>query len=306
MQHNRKCAKSELGEIESKEGLEGGEYQMEMMKLLRDVNIDSNCVGWYQSMYLGTVATSEVVSYQYNYQMSEELSENSIVLAYDAVQSTNGNLVVKAFRLSDEYIKAKRNKVNKFMKPDDILEELPIRIKNGGLISAFLRDVSDASEVSTHFNHLSSASALNTCQYTALSMTNSEVYLERQLDLVRLWIDDLVDLQQTFQTHAKYTMKARLDHIRFLNKRVQDNLIRRENGEDELPVTTAPVLSSTGAVIVDGLKPIPEAPPRADILLTLKQLSNYCNQINSHVETNYKNLYMSSQLCGVTSSSTTE
>lgn len=30
------------------------EYQWEMMKCLREVNIDNNTVGWYQSAYLGS------------------------------------------------------------------------------------------------------------------------------------------------------------------------------------------------------------------------------------------------------------
>jgi hypothetical protein len=33
------------------------EYQFEMMRCLRDVNIDSNTVGWYQSTFLGSYLT---------------------------------------------------------------------------------------------------------------------------------------------------------------------------------------------------------------------------------------------------------
>ena len=38
--------------------LEGHEFQLEMMRMLREVNVDNNCVGWYQSMYLGSYSTS--------------------------------------------------------------------------------------------------------------------------------------------------------------------------------------------------------------------------------------------------------
>jgi len=294
-------AKSDLGDAEAKAAFDGQEYQIEMMKLLRDVNIDNNCVGWYQSMYLGTMMTAEVVAHQYNYQISEELSDNSILIAYDAVQSANGQLVLKAFRLSAEYIEAKKNKVNKFIKPSNILEELPVRIKNGGLISAFLRELHDSSVAGTAeaaHSPYAQATELNRCQFAPLSMDNSELYLERQLDLMRLRMDDLVDAQQQFQQHAKHSVKPRLDHVRFLSKRAQDNVIKKENGEDELPMNTAPVLASSGAVLVEGLKPLPEAPGRAETLLTLKQLTNYCNQINAQVQNNYKNLYIASQVCG--------
>ena len=54
------------GSLDGVEDLDGAEYQIEMMKMLRDVNIDNNCVGWYQSMYMGTVCTNDVVTYQYS------------------------------------------------------------------------------------------------------------------------------------------------------------------------------------------------------------------------------------------------
>ena len=34
---------------------DGRDYQIGMMNMLTDVNIDNNCVGWYQSTYLSTM-----------------------------------------------------------------------------------------------------------------------------------------------------------------------------------------------------------------------------------------------------------
>ena len=81
-----------------KEDMDGNDYQMEMMKMLREVNVDNNCVGWYQSMYLGTMFTADVVACQCSYQSAEELSDNTIVIMYDPVQSRKGSLVLKACR----------------------------------------------------------------------------------------------------------------------------------------------------------------------------------------------------------------
>ena len=64
----------------TKEDFDGSDYQMEMMKMLRDVNVDNNCVGWYQSMYLGTMYTPDVISCQYSYQSAEELFDNTIAI----------------------------------------------------------------------------------------------------------------------------------------------------------------------------------------------------------------------------------
>lgn len=47
---------------------DGHEYQMEMMRMLREVNVDNNCIGWYQSMYLGLYNTTTLLENQFNYQ----------------------------------------------------------------------------------------------------------------------------------------------------------------------------------------------------------------------------------------------
>ncbi len=68
------------GENNHRDDIDGNDYQLEMMKMLREVNVDNNCIGWYQSMYLGTMFTSDVISCQYSYQSAEELSDNTIVI----------------------------------------------------------------------------------------------------------------------------------------------------------------------------------------------------------------------------------
>lgn len=266
--------KSESETSEGAEELDGTDYQMEMMKMLRDVNIDNNCVGWYQSMYLGTICTNDVVGYQYSYQSSEELSENSVVVMYDPVQSKKGNLVMKAFRLSEKFLEIKRNKSNTFIKPSDILEELPLKIRNVGYVSAFLRCLQD-----THKNELD-------CDFDPLSMNSNDNTAEKHLELVSTWVDDLVGEQQKFQQYSKNVAKTRQEHIRWLSKRLQDNIEARESGEYELPTR----------IEESGLKPLPEAPPRNDPLLMLGQLDRFCGQLNEHVDNTMHKILLSSQL----------
>lgn len=57
----------------------GDEYQVNMMKCLREVNIDHNVVGWYQSTYMDNFVTFSFLETQFNYQ--ENISQ-SIVLVY--------------------------------------------------------------------------------------------------------------------------------------------------------------------------------------------------------------------------------
>lgn len=253
---------------------DGSEYQIEMMKMLRDVNIDNNCVGWYQSMYMGTVCTGDVVTYQYGYQSSEELSENSVVLMYDPIQSKKGNLILKAFRLSRKFIEMKRSKSNDFISPSEILDELPLKIRNMGIISAYLRCLAD-----THSSETS-------CEFEGLSMANAESHAEKQLELVNAWLDDLVNEQQKFQQHARVNAKARQEHVRWLNKRIQDNIEARDDGGFELSLR----------IEDSGLKPLTEIPPRTENLLFLGQLDRYCGQLSEHVDKSVSTIQIANQV----------
>lgn len=254
--------------------LDGAEYQIEMMKMLRDVNIDNNCVGWYQSMYLGTICTNDVVGYQYSYQSSEELSDNSIVIMYDPIQSKKGNLIIKAFRLSDEYIRLKQTRSNQYIKPGDILEELPLKIRNAGHVAAFLRCLKD-----THKTELD-------CKFEALSLATNENFAEKHLELMTTTVEDLLQEQQKFQLYSKSISKQRNEHVRWLAKRVQENQEAREAGDYQ----------KSTKIRDSGLKPLSEAPSRNDPLLLLGQVARYCNQVNDHVDNSLNKLFINSQL----------
>ena len=54
-------------------------YVTDMMRRLRDVNIDHNHVGCYQSTLLGSFVTPEIISTQYRYQSQ---AEDSVLVVY--------------------------------------------------------------------------------------------------------------------------------------------------------------------------------------------------------------------------------
>lgn len=254
--------------------LEGSEYQIEMMKMLRDVGVDNNCVGWYQSMYLGQMCNEAVVNIQYSYQSSADISENSVVIMYDPIQSKKGTLVIKAYRLSDAYIESKRNRSNTFIRPANILQELPVRVRNSGHVSAFIRCLKDS-----HRSDLD-------CDFDPLSMSSSESYMERHLELMGSWMADMIEEQYRLQQYAKVVYKPRQEQLRWLHKRLQDNQERRENGDPELSTRLEDA----------NMKPVPDAPPRTEHLLMLGQLDKYCDQLSEHVETTFQKLLVSAAL----------
>ena len=77
-------------------------YQMEMMRNLRHVNVDHLHVGWYQSTVFGMYLNKALLDSQYNYQHS---IEESIVLIYDPLRTAKGHLSLKAMRLTPKMMK---------------------------------------------------------------------------------------------------------------------------------------------------------------------------------------------------------
>jgi translation initiation factor 3 subunit H len=259
--------------VDSSAEIDDEEQQIEVMRLLRDVDVDNNCVGWYQSMYFGTLSTPEIVGYQYGYQSSEELSDNSVVILYDPLRSKRGGLVLKAFRLSDEYIRNRKNKLNSFIRPKNILQELPVKITNSGHLSAFVRCLQDS-----HSDDLSS-------EFESLSMANSENTLERHMELLNSCIDELAQEQQRFQQYSKLISKARNEQIKLLKKKTEENAELIESGEAPVKLT----LESIGG------KTTTEAPSRIEPLLLMGQVNRYCQQVNEHVELNFQKLVATAQ-----------
>lgn len=256
--------------------VDGRDYQIDMMNMLRDVNLDNNCVGWYQSTYLSTMCTNDVVGYQYSYQSSDELSDNSVVIMYDPIRSKtdSGKIVMRAFRLTEAFIQMKRAKKNQYIDPEGILEELPVKIKNSGYIGGFLRCLKDShKEIANGGSH-------------ALSLSNGDSFTERNMELMNSWVDDLVVENKKFQDYAKLAAKPRQEHQNWIKKRTKENKERYENGEDMLPLKFES----------SGLKPLPDAPVRTEPLLMIGQLERYCEQVDTHIDVSLQKISMSAKL----------
>lgn len=79
-------------------------YQIEMIKKLREVNVDANNVGWYTSANLGNFVNANMIENQYHYQ--KELNERTVALVHDVSRSSQGSLSLHAFRLSSAFMAA--------------------------------------------------------------------------------------------------------------------------------------------------------------------------------------------------------
>lgn len=163
---------------------DGEAYQLDMLRHLRQVNVDSNTVGWYQTTHLGQFFTESAIETQYLYQTQ---IPRSALLVYDPLQSAIGKPSFKAFRLTPEFMakygaaQEAGEKLREF-NSNEMFREIPITIHSPLLVEAFLVDwaMSDPSSTTT--------------QMEALNVEN-QAFLEKNVQLLITSLQDLADEQ---------------------------------------------------------------------------------------------------------------
>ena len=249
-------------------GLDGMEFQMEMMRMLREVNVDNNCVGWYQSMYLGIYSTSALLENQLSYQT--DLSPNAVVVLYDPMQTAHGKLMLHCYRLTDECLNYKNKDKNTYIDPNKIFEEIPVKLTNPGLARALLADViTDGAAPAATTTSTSAALLQSVGTGSSLTMDadttfdrldlSTNPYLEKHLGFLCTWVDDLAGEQQKFQYYTRQ-----------LNQGKKGNDWRNKNNKME--AVSEEVLSEGWSSSA--------APKRMEALLMSNQIRTYCNQMD--------------------------
>jgi len=111
----------------------GADYQLRMLTNLRNMNFDVNTVGWYRTAD-SNLWDATFIENQYNYQAA---IQQSVVIVYDPVRSSQGNINLHAYRLTDEFMEVYKDKefdvksyMNKKLNSSKIFENIPIKIKN--------------------------------------------------------------------------------------------------------------------------------------------------------------------------------
>ncbi|KAL3775219.1 hypothetical protein ACHAWO_007891 [Cyclotella atomus] len=242
--------------------LEGHEFQLEMMKMLREVNVDNNCVGWYQSMYLGSYSTPNLLDSQLSYQT--DLSPNAVVILYDPMQTAHGNLVLKCYRLTDEAVRLRQNGKNNFINPRNIFQEVPVTLSNPGLVRSLLRDMGDGL-------HDGGAAPMDGTTFDRLDLSTNP-YLEKHLEFLCSWVDDLAAEQYKFQ-HFTRNLRANAGGDRKGRKAKEEMAQAIEEGWARN-----------------------DAPKRMESLLMSNQIRTYCDQVEKFTGEGFGKLFLTSGL----------
>jgi translation initiation factor 3 subunit H len=186
------------------------------------------------------------------------------------MQTSHGNLVLKCYRLSEECIKVKEKGINSFIHPKNIFEEISVTITNPALVRALLTDIADGVHGSGE-NGLYDAQAETTFQRLDLS-TNP--YLEKHLEFLASWVDDLAAEQQKFQYYTRQLARGGgKDSRKDWKKKREEDL--NEDGD------------GWGSS---------DAPRRMESLLISNQIRSYCDQMDKFTSGGLSKLYLAGGL----------
>ncbi|EIE77692.1 hypothetical protein G6F46_001652 [Rhizopus delemar] len=278
------------------------QYQLDMMRCLRAVNVDNNTVGWYRSAHLGNFVDLSLIETQYSYQNS--LSAQSVVLIHDVSKSAaQGNLSIRAFRLTDAFMKAYEAK--KFtteslaqakLSFSNIFEELPVQIHNSYYVTMMLHNIEMPKLNADRLGYLST--------FTSTKKTQIELEEARPLapnfDVLDLELDpfmqknlqyllDCTELQQQEQYSHQYWKKAvareQAKMQSWLTARKQENAERAEKGQEPLPEDE-----------VNTLFKLPPEPSRLDSMILNAQMHNFTKQLNQFAGPSLTRLYSIQEL----------
>lgn len=176
---------------------DGEQYQMDMLRRLREVNVDSNTVGWYQTTHLGSFFSEVVIESQYHYQLQ---IPRSTLLVYDPLQSRIGKPAFKALRLTSQFMakytetrETNRSALNDFPS-GQMFTEIPISITSPVIVESFLVDwaISDP---------------MTTTQIESLDVEN-QVFLEKNVQLLITSLQELAEEQTKMQMYERNAGKG--------------------------------------------------------------------------------------------------
>jgi len=200
--------------------LDHSQYQMNMMICVRNVNIDHQVVGWYQSSgsQMGSFLTMQWIDTQFSYQ---DNLQNVVCLVYDPVRTESGTLGIRAYRLSKAFVEMrKRREFTSFafsrfgMDSSHIIEEVPIDLKMSTLQKAYIADLFCQPDLS----------AENSMELSRLSIAE-ESPLERTLEFMAN------DLEVLNREQHKYSFFVRSNSAR-IGGLYQDLMRARRSGKE--------------------------------------------------------------------------
>ncbi|KOS19614.1 Eukaryotic translation initiation factor 3 subunit H [Escovopsis weberi] len=254
-------------------------YQSHMIRHLREVNVDANSVGWYTSSTMGNFVNLAFIENQYHYQSQ---NDKTVALVYDTSRSSQGNLSLKAFRLTKSFMNI--YKEGKFTTESlqksklsfrDILAELPITVRNSHLVTSFLHQL-PTPPVQGEIESPGSLGDLNENRISAPlypSIDNLDVaidpFLEKTCDLLLESIESHYTDLNNFQYYQRQLAREQAKISQWQAKRKAENAQRSAADQSLLPEDEWQRLFK-----------LPQEPSRLEGMLNARQVEQYSKQVD--------------------------
>jgi translation initiation factor 3 subunit H len=213
------------------------QYQDEMLRLLRSVNLDANVVGWYKSAFIGAGISNEVLQQQFDQQ--EFYGSNAVLIMIDPYRAAEGTLLVRAYRLTELFMTRFRaaegslsheELVESQLASSAVFEEVPVRLRNTALAECYLHQMS----MTTLGDGASGLERL---------FVSSSSMLEKNMEKLCERVDELKSEQRSFRKFERDIKAQERERSEWVNQRRVDNAQRERQGkpllDDEDPAHPA-------------------------------------------------------------------
>lgn len=225
-------------------------YQMDMMRCVREVNIDHQVVGWYQSTanQLGSFLTGPWLDTQFAYQ---DNLINAVCLVYDPQKTMDGTFGLRAYRLKESFLElfGKSDLSSLSLQRHEIdsrsmIEELPVTLHNSSLARTLLeylaRQPYRTPGLPTNFFKDDSFMIEEQEEYETmafvnrLKITDSSNY-ESALQYLSYDLDELAKDQNKYALFLRNFSRAKALQADALRRKRLENLARVARGEEKIP-----------------------------------------------------------------------
>jgi len=264
-------------------------YEEKVLRSLKEVNSDSGVVGFYQTTTMGAFLTQHLVETQAS--NFEKLRHGGIALIHDVTQASRGNAALRAFRLTPGFLEAYKKKkfdtqslIDNRLTFSNILEEVPMVVRNSVLLSAFLSKLTQ-SPAAPPLPSLGTAAPTSAYpdslspSYSHLDLT-SPTHLTRHMES----IIDTLDLYKTEEGNLAYLSRQiareRTKADAYTSKRRDENAARVAAGMPPLPEED-----------VTRLFKIPPEPSRLESMVLLGQLDGYTKSLEASTGSGLVKMY---------------
>lgn len=254
-------------------------YQNEMIRHLKEVNVDANNVGWYTSATMGNFVNLSFIENQHHYQKD---NDKAVALVYDASKSSQGNLTLRAFTLTPAFMAA--YKEGKFTTESlqkskltfkDVLQELPIQIHNSHLLTTFLHQLPNGPseeeiEAPTSLGDLE-RDMIEPPLHPSIDTLDLAIdpFLEKTCDLLLESIESHYTDLNNFQYYQRQLGREQTKISQWQAKRKAENAQRAVAKQSLLPEDEWQRLFK-----------LPQEPSRLEGMLNAKQVEQYSKQVD--------------------------